>query len=96
MSEIKDGGPAFPRTGEGFGNPKYDAPGMTLRDHFAIHAEVDGFAFQTIEQACAAMGVPEPDEFDLVAMMKFGAACQAHIRYMIADAMLAARKGGSP
>ena len=30
-----DGGPAFPRTGEGFGNPKYDAAGMTLRDYFA-------------------------------------------------------------
>lgn len=27
--------PAFPRTGEGFGNPLYDAPGMTLRDWFA-------------------------------------------------------------
>lgn len=26
---------AFPRTGEGMGNPLYDAPGMTLRDYFA-------------------------------------------------------------
>ena len=30
-----DGGPAFPRMGEGFGNPLYDAPGMSLRDWFA-------------------------------------------------------------
>ena len=29
---------AFPRTGEGFGNPMYDAPGMTLRDWFAGQA----------------------------------------------------------
>lgn len=36
--ETKDGGPAFPRTGEGFGNPKYDAPGMSLRDYFAAKA----------------------------------------------------------
>lgn len=33
-----NGGPAFPRTGEGFGNPKYDTPGMTLRDYFASQA----------------------------------------------------------
>lgn len=38
MSEQKDGGPAFPRTGEGFGNPRYDAQGMTLRDWFAGQA----------------------------------------------------------
>ena len=27
--------PAFPRTGEGFGNPHYDEAGMSLRDWFA-------------------------------------------------------------
>ena len=37
-SALDDGGPAFPRTGEGFGNPRYDAPGMSLRDYFAAHA----------------------------------------------------------
>lgn len=30
--------PAFPRTGEGFGNPLYDTPGMSLRDWFAGQA----------------------------------------------------------
>lgn len=40
--------PAFPRTGEGFGNPRYDAPGMSLRDWYAgrtmsgIVASIDG------------------------------------------------------
>jgi hypothetical protein len=33
-----DNPPAFPRTGEGFGNPLYDAPGMTLWDYFAAAA----------------------------------------------------------
>ena len=42
MSKINDGGPAFPRTGEGFGNPKYDTAGMTLRDWFAGQA-LNGF-----------------------------------------------------
>lgn len=36
MSAI-DNPPAFPRTGEGFGNHSY-APGMTLRDYFAGQA----------------------------------------------------------
>ena len=35
---INDGGPAFPSVGEGFGNPSYSAPGMTLRDYFAGQA----------------------------------------------------------
>lgn len=30
--------PAFPRTGEGVGNPIYDEPGMLLRDWFAGQA----------------------------------------------------------
>jgi len=30
--------PAFPRTGEGFGNPNYDAPGMSLRAYIATAA----------------------------------------------------------
>jgi hypothetical protein len=33
-----NGGPAFPSVGEGFGNPSYSAPGMTLRDYFAGQA----------------------------------------------------------
>lgn len=32
MSDIKDGGPAFPFEGGGFYQPE---PGMTLRDYFA-------------------------------------------------------------
>jgi hypothetical protein len=30
--------PAFPRIGEGFGNPVYETEGMTLRDYFAAKA----------------------------------------------------------
>jgi hypothetical protein len=33
--KVKDGGPAFPSVGEGFNNPLYSAPGMSLRDWFA-------------------------------------------------------------
>ena len=33
--KINDGGPAFPMTGEGYGDPRYSQYGMTLRDWFA-------------------------------------------------------------
>jgi len=47
MNTINNGGPAFPSVGEGFGNPSYSAPGMTLRDWFATHAtEQDLQAFR--------------------------------------------------
>jgi len=38
MSEINDGGPAFPSEGEGHGNPHYHSPGMSLLDYFAGQA----------------------------------------------------------
>ena len=38
MSKKNDGGPAFPRVGEGFNNPYYSTPGMSLRDWFAGQA----------------------------------------------------------
>jgi len=38
VTKIETGGRAFPRTGEGVGNPRYDEPGMTLRDYFAAQA----------------------------------------------------------
>jgi hypothetical protein len=44
MAERENGGPAFPRLGEGFGNERYEAPGMSLRDYFAAKAMQAVFA----------------------------------------------------
>jgi hypothetical protein len=56
MSTINNGGPAFPSVGEGFGNPSYSAPGMTLRDWFA-------------GQALASMGIEyTSDRFNLASV----------------------------
>jgi hypothetical protein len=38
MPKIDDGGPAYPRLGEGFGNAKYEAVGLTKREYFAALA----------------------------------------------------------
>lgn len=36
--------PAFPRLGEGFGNPNYDCEGMTLRQWYAGQALIAVYA----------------------------------------------------
>ena len=76
-----DNPPAFPRLGEGFGSPKYDEPGMSLRDWFAGQAVAglisggmaDGTAFTR-------------DAVDLI----------SNAAYAMADAMLAARASSAP
>jgi hypothetical protein len=78
MSEIKDGGPAFPLTGTQW-NPDRDAyevssvsDGMTLRDYFAAKAM----------DACVS-AVPHDSAFDVDNVARFS--------YTMADAMLRAR-----
>jgi len=79
MSELNDGGPAFPRpSGEardGNGNSFWPPghPGMTLRDWFAGQALAGMFDFKTAET--------EEDDY------------LANIAYKIADAMIAERDG---
>lgn len=79
-----DNPPAFPRTGEGFGNPSYDTPGMSLRDYFAAAA------LPAVIRQCAgdgAFGFPEGVQ-SIEGLF-------AQNAYRIADALLAARKGES-
>ena len=77
MSNIKDGGQAFPceqgRTPDGLRNQSFD-PGMTLRDYFAAKAMQGTLASVTEDQAW---------NFDL----------GAEWCYKVADAMLKAREG---
>lgn len=72
--------PAFPRTGEGFGNSLYDTPGMSLRDWFAGQALAGGLANTDTTKAMAMWGSP-------------GSKIQlAEWAYAHADAMLAERE----
>jgi hypothetical protein len=80
MTSEAENPPAFPRVGEGFGNPRYDAPGMSLRDWFA------GQAIGAVIRQCAgdaAFGYPEG-----ISSMEQLFASKA---FAIADAMLTAR-----
>jgi hypothetical protein len=76
-SLINDGGPAFPSVGEGFGNPSYSAPGMTLRDWFAGQALAGAVGFSPSNPF---RKYDQPEDV--------AAAC-----YRFADAVLAAREG---
>ena len=38
QNRIDSSEPAFPSVGEGFGDPRHHAPGMSLRDYFAANA----------------------------------------------------------
>lgn len=85
---IDDGGPAFPCG-------SYDAvrgcpqppviPGMSLRDWFAWQAEI---SWDIVLQTFALAGKKDPKIQDIINV-------RAQMRYLEADAMLVARKGGT-
>ena len=69
--------------------------GATLRDHFATHCRTLGDEVSTALAAelAATQGVAKPtDGKDLMGWHRFWCAVHAAHRYMMADAMLAARK----
>jgi len=93
VSNIDDGGAAFPYR-EQDGNGQYrDHFGMTLRDYFAAAApleEAEAYCGTTIASICDFLGISE-DQYK--AKVHYGKA-MTRARYMWADAMLAARKEG--
>ena len=91
MSTINDGGPAFPPHWD----PKTHPSGMSLRDHFATHCGAlgDEVSMVLAAELAATQGVEKPsDSKDLMGWHRFWCAVHAAHRYMMADAMLAARK----
>ena len=70
-------------------------PGMSMRDYFATHCGALGDEVSTVLAAelAATQGVAKPtDNKDVMAWHRFWCAVHAAHRYMMADAMLAARK----
>lgn len=61
-----------------------------LRDLFAIHADTSAVKFQTVENAAAFLGVPEPTTIE--GKVEVCARVVARLRYIYADAMIAERK----
>lgn len=78
-TKIDDGGTAFPCTGEGLGT-EFAAPGMSLRDYFAAHADVPWGMAHTIAA----------DQLDRTPSVQEVADCQAQMRRAVADSMITA------
>ena len=93
MTTIETGGPAFPRDYAHDGHN-----GMTLRDYFATHCGVLGDECSTslAMPLAATQGIEKPsDNKDVMGWHRFWCAVHAAHNYMMADAMLAARKAGA-
>ena len=88
MSATNDGGPAFPSACD---------DGMTLRDYFAANeklTEWDGpEAIMPTSMAELLTGSPKPDS--VIELFKWEAEWRAALKYIRADAMIAAREKGS-
>jgi hypothetical protein len=105
MDEIKNGGPAFPTKHPAL-DPRasgfYTEDGMTLRDYFATHEQLDPNESIGLGLAERLAGRPHPaprDEggklkagADPVEVAIFWADAESAYRYLRADAMIRARE----
>lgn len=106
MSATNDGGPAFPCmvfSGDTNNDPEY-VTGMSLRDWFASNEDLaewdppDAVASRAMCDALA--GRPPPPKGwsstgdGMLDMLRWEADWRAALKYVRADALLAARKGG--
>lgn len=99
MSEINDGGPAFPvpdtvpDTVHTNGQVEYGSPGMSLRDWFAGQALASGIIDLgeegTVADAAEQLGIPAEDYIGKI----HWPIVRAKRAYKIADSMLAEREG---
>lgn len=99
MSATKDGGPAFPVAPyESKCFTQSGTNGMTLRDWFAATLS-DGWmkALGEEELICMAPDIAHPldETASTVEKVRRWLLIKAQLRYMAADAMLAAREGGA-
>ena len=88
----ENGGPAFPCTPESSVRMNGEGgSGMTLRDYFATHTSIDHDEVG-VRYAAAIVGRDMPDfAADTLGNSAFWAEYRARMRYIEADAMLAAR-----
>lgn len=91
MTDAKDGGPAFPRTVQAWDGNLTHADGMTLRDWFAGMSTAGGAIDLLHREGCEAM-IGEPMPEDMVGMVKWRMKVIARLKYIEADAMIAARE----
>lgn len=94
---IKNGGPAYPQMRVwNAAHAEYEDtqqyPGMSLRDWFAGTLPAVDMQFSDLQTAARFLGCEPPDELDHHALIEFAARLEAKVRWMRADAMIAARE----
>ena len=92
MTDRHDGGPAYPLQSIG---PDF-APGyagMSLRDWFAGQAHVSDYEFKDVDTAAQVLGIDPPFDDSDAELVRFAARMKAALRFMEADAMIAASEG---
>lgn len=87
MSVRDDGGPAFPVPWDRY------VDGMTLRDWFAGQPDIVGSTLTISKEQGEALAGPRPD--DPLEAYRWQCMVMASLRYIAADAMIAARQGGA-
>lgn len=65
---------------------------MSLRDYFAIHADIARIDFASMNHVAEFIGEAPPDDDDFPALLTLGMKVASRLRYMYADAMLAERE----
>ena len=83
----KDGGAAFPT---GLTPGHYSQEGMSLRDWFAAQPDITGSLMVMDKEACEALCGPAPEIG--IELFKWQVKVLATLRYIAADAMIAARE----
>jgi hypothetical protein len=97
MSDINDGGPAFPIAAS-TGDPRdgvYCQTGMTLRDYFAAAETLDDIDETVIFDIAVALAGPIPTgswKTNTVEWIKWNSRWRAEVRFIRADAMLKAKE----
>ena len=86
-----DGGFVFPIPGSY--DTAYEHNGMTLRDWFAGQPDIVGSTLTISKEQGEALAGPRPD--DPLDAYRWQCVVMASLRYIAADAMLTARKGGA-
>lgn len=95
MNEQNDGGPAFPRTVQSWNGHLTPCDGMSLRDYFA--GQTEGLHEDATANYASRFNRDEqPPKDDLFAWAVWFAKADATLRYIRADAMIAARAMCAP
>lgn len=93
---MKDGGPAFPHDlfiDENGHVTAKGTDGMSLRDWFAGNVDADSIATICNKADREKLtGLTEPPMSDGISYLRYNMAVEAAVRYIYADAMLAARE----